>query len=572
MVPTYRDSVHRFRFAVLQDGFRLSRWQFECISILVKSGVCELMSLMSIVQPWHERLITRWSLLLKNTLWLLFAVTFGRAESNELTERGAFPVPQVSVLPATKYAESIELENADLDQLRAARLDFLLYLGNKIPGIGISGVATYGVWKFDCGEQQGRRAYPLGFWEILQRLPVTCVKLRRFGHDDPDGGTILRQGFFPITRHSYARTADAARSGSIDFPFLACQQLLAGGQIEATDESARNRHWSASLPGNISVARFALGMLVAKVSALIRAAFTRDQWNVGLIDARGLDPFANTEATHIRWLPSQGRKGFEAADPFFRRTGNHVVLLAETMAAKERRGFIAAWRVTPEGTVRLGPAIDEKGLHLSYPYLCEWNGQLYCIPEQCESEAIMLYRVVEFPTRWERIGPILLGVRAADPTLFQFGDHWWLAYVEERRNLFEGGRFWRTRPDSVTRLMLWYATGLTDQWRPHALNPVKIDSRSARGAGSPFYYDGVLVRPSQDCSVSYGAKVVFNQIVTLTPSAFEEKRIGELAPHPASPYRWGLHTFSYDGDIAAIDGCRRVSAPMNWLSKSLGRC
>src|SRR5207302_11121840 len=130
--------------------------------------------------------------------------------------------------------------------------------------------------------------------------------------------------------------------------------------------------------------------------------------------------------------------------------------------------------------------------------------------------------------------------------------------------------YWRRRPDSVTRMMLWYATGLTDEWRPHALNPVKIDARSARGAGSPFVYDRALVRPSQYCSTGYGTKVVFNQILTLTPSEFEEKPIGELVPSPVGQYSRGLHTFSCDVSIAMIDGCKRVLAPMIWLDKCLG--
>jgi hypothetical protein len=87
---------------------------------------------------------------------------------------------------------------------------------------------------------------------------------------------------------------------------------------------------------------------------------------------------------------------------------------------------------------------------------------------------------------------------------------------------------------------------------------VKIDPRSSRGAGPPFVYRGALVRPSQDCSVTYGAKIIFNRVITLTPSQFHEEVIGELRPDPAGPYSLGLHTISYDGSVAVVDGKRSL--------------
>ena len=157
----------------------------------------------------------------------------------------------------------------------------------------------------------------------------------------------------------------------------------------------------------------------------------------------------------------------------------------------------------------------------------------------------MLYRALDFPLRWERLGPLLTGIEAVDSTLFQHRDYWWLAYTD-------------ASIDRNGRLMLWYAGELTGPWHPHALNPVKIDPRCSRGAGPPFVYRGALVRPSQDCSVSYGAKIIFNHVITLTPNQFREEMIGELRPDPSGPYSLGLHTISYDGSVAMVDGSRSL--------------
>lgn len=192
----------------------------------------------------------------------------------------------------------------------------------------------------------------------------------------------------------------------------------------------------------------------------------------------------------------------------------------------------------------LGTVIEEP-FHSSYPCLVQSQGQIYCVPEQAESKSIMLYRAIDFPLRWERLGALLPGVEAVDSTLFQHDGYWWLAYTD-------------ASIDRNGRLMLWYASELLGQWQPHALNPVKIDPRCSRGAGPVFVYRDALVRPSQDCSVIYGAKVVFNRIITLTPNEFHEEIIGDLRPDPAGPYCGGLHTISYDGSVAVVDGKRNI--------------
>jgi len=39
--------------------------------------------------------------------------------------------------------------------------------------------------------------------------------------------------------------------------------------------------------------------------------------------------------------------------------------------------------------------------HLSYPYVFEWQGDYYMVPESYQVNSILLYRAVNFPTDWE---------------------------------------------------------------------------------------------------------------------------------------------------------------------------
>ena len=80
-----------------------------------------------------------------------------------------------------------------------------------------------------------------------------------------------------------------------------------------------------------------------------------------------------------------------------------------------------------------------------------------------------------------------------DATLFRHGELWWLAGASDPGGAHLGAD-----------LHLWHATDILGPWTPHAANPVKTDVGSARPAGRPFVSEGVLYRPAQDSSQTYG--------------------------------------------------------------------
>jgi hypothetical protein len=339
---------------------------------------------------------------------------------------------------------------------------------------------------------------------------------------------------------------------SADFPVLACKDLIRGRVRERRPRSFTKQCPHFNVPGNRVIGRLALRSAYGKILSLLRRAFTQAVWNSGFIDVSDLDPAQNQTASKVRWL--QVRRNSIAADPFLVRWQNRLILLTENIHQFDNRGFIEAWSIQGGEATPLGKIIDG-AVHLSYPYVLEWQGSVYCIPEQARTHAIALYRAIDFPSRWEPAGEILSEVDAVDPTIFHYGSLWWLAYTD-------------ASIDRHGRMMLWYSDELLGPWTPHALNPVKIDPRSSRGAGPPFVYGEHLVRPAQDCSGEYGARIVFNRITKLTPEEFHEDVIGELRPDPNGPYPAGLHTICRDGDTAIVDSKAYVIDPTAWLRKS----
>jgi hypothetical protein len=180
--------------------------------------------------------------------------------------------------------------------------------------------------------------------------------------------------------------------------------------------------------------------------------------------------------------------------------------------------------------------------HHSYPFLLEEDNTLYCIPESAASGHVTLYKWVNESRRLQKVCHLVENFEGVDPTLIRFGNRWWL--------------FMTRRDQSNSTLYLYYADKLTGPYLPHRQNPVKIDVRSARPAGTPFVSDGVLYRPAQDCSRTYGGRIAVNRVTQLDPDRFSEVVLRYIEPVSGSPYSKGLHTISGAGPFTLVDGKR----------------
>jgi hypothetical protein len=134
-----------------------------------------------------------------------------------------------------------------------------------------------------------------------------------------------------------------------------------------------------------------------------------------------------------------------------------------------------------------------------------------------------------------------VAAQVSDPTVIEHVGRWWLFGTSRGRGVDHALRVWR-------------APNLTGPWSIHLLDPAKMDGRSARPAGTPFRFDDVLYRPSQDSSPRYGGRVVLNRVETMTLASYAERPVAAIGPHAGSPYPDGLHTLSAAGSRTLIDG------------------
>lgn len=277
------------------------------------------------------------------------------------------------------------------------------------------------------------------------------------------------------------------------------------------------------------------------VSGIYNNLVRVEDWNIGLVLQPISDFLRHENKPEAMWLPNPG-KGKYLADPFGVIRGGRTFILCEEFEYSIGKGRIVCFEESRSHTfVRSNVAI-QLPIHVSYPYLLESDGEIYCIPETSQAHEVSLYRAQMFPHTWEKASTLIPDFPGLDPTIFRFDGRLWLTCTKQDDGAWE-------------KLFVWHANDLTGPWRPHTANPVKVNRRSSRPAGTPFLHAKSLYRPSQDCSNGYGQGIVINRVLRLTTEEFEEEEVVDIRPFQA-PYLEGLHTLSSIDGLTLIDGRR----------------
>lgn len=406
--------------------------------------------------------------------------------------------------------------------------------------------AEHGTWSFRAGDADD--AIPFARAIASGASTVEVVLERRTA----DGVAVLRRGRFGVTRW-HPTTVRIALREAARWPAILAGALAAGIPVRAEPAAPASPSRAASAPDRL---RFGVALARRLGAAIAEQLFEITEWNVGLArgDARSVLAGAPLD---VAWLPVPAPWTF-LADPFLVERDGRRVLFAEEYDYRRDRGVLEALELDAGGEVVRRERILDLPTHLSYPYPIEIDGALYLLPENCAARDVALYRCVEFPARWERERALLPDFDGVDTSLFRHDGRWWTL----------GTRY---GDGSMLALHAFHADDPRGPWVPHPLNPVVVDVAGARPAGAPFVVDGVLYRPAQDCSRTYGGAVAIARIDELTPSAYRETVVARLEPLGAGRYREGIHTLGFCGGTIVVDGKRTYRDPRKawWFARRL---
>ena len=534
-------------FGIICDGTTFPAWQASCLHKLLALENVEPALL--IIANESLTASNCWQKLrdFRQLLWRLYSSFVNRSS------KAARPVNMVSTLeqvPAVHCNVIRESEfsfcfgEADIARIQEHDLDFILHFGSGHIRGEILTAARFGVWAFHHGDEKSHLGDPPGFWEVYKRSPITGAILRRLA-DQADHIIVLRKGYFRTINTSYVRNRDIVYFDSADWPAQVCIDIQNGNADYVDASPSRTSAPTFHTPNNFQVVVFLLRMMGNALYEAYDLLFFYDHWNVGIVNSP-IHVFVTPGARpQVQWLPAPAQNIF-IADPFAIRRGELVHILFEEYDYGTCKGRISTTSLNGRSSSPSRVVFDGS-FHMAYPYLLEHNDQIYCIPETAEAREVGLYAAKQFPEKWEKAATLVRDYAAVDSTVFEYEGRWWLLATDD-----DDG------PNH--KLKAWYAPHLLGPWTPHAANPIKVDIRSARPAGTPFMHESHLYRPSQDCSVTYGGRIVLNRVMRLTPTEFEEEQIAVIEPYKDSAYPDGLHTVSAVGDVTIIDGMKRAFA------------
>ena len=239
-----------------------------------------------------------------------------------------------------------------------------------------------------------------------------------------------------------------------------------------------------------------------------------------------------------RWISPPS--GHFYADPFLLSHAGEPWVFFEDYVDSAQKGHIACCPLQRPEEVE--PVLTAP-YHLSYPFLIEEGGELFCVPEQQQARRVSLFRCLEFPRRWKEEVVLLPDFPGVDPTLLEWKNRFYLWIGHQER-------------EPRHQVFLFHSPHLSGPWELHTSNPVLKYDWTGRNGGTILNYQGRLLRPAQNRTRTYGGGLVLREIIELSPFSYQERKWGHWEPDPRWPYPDGLH------HVCTLDGFTVIDAKL----------
>lgn len=415
------------------------------------------------------------------------------------------------------------------------KIDVILDLSPIGAADALAGIVRYGVWRHEFGDTLVQDPSGVGRHEVFEESPLTVSRL--VSHMPHGQVVCLYRSQARTVPFSPRRNRDNVYWKSAAFASRALTVLHEFQLMpKALTTSAQSKN---TQPDGIQLAASLARAGAKLMGRRLQKSLFVDQWFVAFKFGEELS-LPNALSGFQSIMPPKDRFW---ADPFpIKRDGRYFVFIEELPFATNK-GYISVMEVWPDGRWSKPLKVLERDYHLSYPFLFEWQGALFMLPETGQNRTVEVYRCHRFPDDWRLESVLLENVRSADATLANVGDRWWM-FV----NIGEEGT------ELYDELHIFHAEQPFGQWKPLRGNPVKSDALSARPAGSLLHWQGALYRPAQVCAPLYGTAISLNKIERLDPEHFVEREVSRLD----SAEFLGCHTYNRAEDLTVIDGFQRT--------------
>ncbi|MDO4499440.1 MAG: hypothetical protein Q4B51_07470 [Coriobacteriaceae bacterium] len=277
-----------------------------------------------------------------------------------------------------------------------------------------------------------------------------------------------------------------------------------------------------------------------RLTSRINGLIYKEEWTLAFRERKGCLLYQEGGKKEPFCILSNSLR-YWAADPFIVSEGESDFVFFEMYDRFRGKGVIGC-REIERGSVGAMRVVWEERRHLSFPYVFKSGGEWYMMPESSEADDLHLLRAKSFPWAWEPCRVVKTECKVCDSVFIEGDD----------------GVYLLTTPLDCDSLSLM-AYRIEEDGFASKQGFSAVDGPStSRMAGAIFRGPEGLIRPSQDCSRTYGERINFSVIRKLDISKFEEECIGTASPEELSLSNAresfeGLHTYNCDARYEVID-------------------
>ena len=446
-----------------------------------------------------------------------------------------FNIIKVSPL-ISKSGLVYKYSDIDLEKIKNEDLNLLVRNGSGILKGKILTICPNGIISFHHADNDVIRGGPAAFWEVYKQLPKTGFIIQRLT-EELDGGQVLYKGFVP-TKWFYSLNMVTL--------YEKCNPIFHRILEDITSESLSFNKYPKipysykifSTPKAHQTILYAYKTLRLIISKKIRKIFGKEKrWGIAYQYNQNWK-----DVTLHKSIKIPNPKNRYLADPFLISKDNKHYCFVEDFDFSRKKGSISVYEITKKGYKELGIVLRED-FHLSFPYLFEYDNDLYMCPETDENKDIRLYKCLDFPLKWKFCKSIMKNISAADTQIFSFDNKWWLLTNLDESSIGEHS----------SQLHIFYSNSpLSENWISHKNNPVIFDSSRARNGGLIKDKSGIYRVYQRQGFDHYGQALGVAKILSLDVKNYIEENLFEVEPNFFSNIN-STHTYNYENGLLVFD-------------------
>jgi hypothetical protein len=436
----------------------------------------------------------------------------------------------------SKSKLAVRYEKSDIETVQKENFDLLLRI--NAPGIfkgDILNASRLGILSMHHGDNRWNRGVPAGFWEVYYGKAESGYIFQILS-EVLDGGRVIYRGAV-ATASYYTTNYFNLFSNSVFFLEKTLLQMSVNKKLPGFEDQYGYDGPLYKKPRAVQIIFFLFKVAFRKGA---KKLYPEIAWNVYFknteIGSAALNNFVRVRNPRGRWF----------ADPFLHAHLDTTYLFVEDYDVKSRKGSISVLRLAKDKYEYLGKALEEE-FHLSYPFIFDYKGSIYMIPETKEDESIRLYKAVEFPLKWEFEKYLIKNIKSVDTTIIKIDEVYWMFTNQEIAN--------NTRN---TCLFLYKSSSpISSEWIEHKNNPVEFKN-GARNGGL-ITLPGKTVRVGQKFGYTeYGRSISMYQPNLISLENYREELIHEYEPKFDKDIG-GVHHINNTEDYVTFDAFKKIN-------------